>query len=170
MPIATELLTAIPRLMQQCCEPEPMRYDNGRPFLFDGRLCATDCRILVWQPMKDFSPDLLASLAAGRGKIPNCRAIWEVMPKTTKPHALPETIREMCDGCGGEEYTECFSCHGLRYGLSEEPMQVGPVQIATQYAAILYEAGVRELRVGGKTDSLHFVLGRLEGVLMPLAG
>lgn len=165
---AQELLTEIPPLMLACCDGIAIRYDLKKPFPVGHYLWATNGRILVRQPIDDFAHELISELRKNRGSLPRPLEVWSHYPVAGEEQELPMPIRTVCPECKGVERVECYECHGVRSELNDKPVPVGDLTLGSYYAALLYDHGIRGVKVAGPSDAVQFSLGRLEGMLMPL--
>ncbi len=161
-------LTEIPKLLQACCDDEAILYDIGFPFVEGEFLWATDGRILARQPIEDFDPAFLKGIMHDRGRLPVAATAWNAYEDSGEWNDLPRDFRVTCDKCKGVERTECTKCYGERSSLVEEPLAVGSVLLGAHYVALLFDHGIRSVKVAGAKEPARFQQGRIEGIVMPI--
>ncbi len=162
-------VSALPKLFYDACDEDSVRFDLSKPFVRDGFVWATDGRIMVRTPEDRVEESALASLRNGDRKLPNPHDVWR--PSGSIAIDLPPSVvtEITCPKCEGEEYTECYSCNGLRKEIVFEGVMCGHVMLAPRYLACLINYGVK--KVYATSDPHHpvyFSDTLLEGLLMPM--
>jgi len=91
---------SVPQLIREICEPEATRFSLAQPWIADGFVYATDCRIIARCSAEMVSPeaaDYLNGTMVGR-RVPTAADLF-IPSKRGKAVKLP-TVKDPCAPCG----------------------------------------------------------------------
>lgn len=161
---------------------DAIRYDTHKPFVFDGWLYATDCRICIRVPTTDPTTD---------GKYPRADRLFTPFAGTFTPlpeiqacescRFAPGPHKETCDGCGGDGMCDRCPCEkphtcGVCQGTGQEEtycdcrVEILPgLDVEGRYYGMLKTLpGAKIGHHGTETDPIRIVFDGGEGLLMPM--
>ena len=177
-------IESLPPIFAACTADEDARYEISKPWVQAGYVGATDGRVIV--------RTMLEGADAGKG--PNMDSLpWDPALYADTETPLPDIGKRpgvtVCEECGGiglvtcpccEREHECDECGGSGEAEARRtpfalPNADYPVSLMNNYIWLLQEHGVtgvflrRTPPPRGVSQSVRFVVGDVEGLLMPAA-
>jgi hypothetical protein len=169
-------------IFADCCDPNETRCSIEKPFIQamgeHEYLWATDGSIMVRRRVSREWPPNPIRYVIGDRRVPLCSKAWPRDNIKYKQFPIPTGISgtvscEMCSTMGRPQNRKhsCHECDGKGTWRNRKRVQIGRLGFQAYYIALLAKHGTTELGIPtrGYKIPARFVLGEIEGVLMPLS-
>lgn len=180
------IFSILPPIFSACVDPDAVRFDLALPFVKDGYIYATDCRIVVRVKEDDRATEAVRRCKPERFSVPNAADMFPADPVDlyhSEPVAfLPlDTAKpawSVCRECRGwktvnEIHHDCPECDGKGVTPNYKSVPLGPHLISAYFLEMLryFGAFVYLPKADDSSAPFYFAIpgDNVEGLVMPMS-